>query len=151
MKLILSLALATVSAFTLVSADFLISQSDWTLTFCPSEDCQPEEGAQVLACPSNNASCKCYVDGNGSAGMDVGGDDITSDLSFMKMPKGICGSGALDFYKNPDGHWDMYIAGGDSSIKGRCTPRSGGFPCNRVIFSFDINYRLYCATSFCGT
>jgi hypothetical protein len=95
-----------------------------------------------VACPSNQMDCSCYVHNHATG--HVNGDP--QDQDFFQVEDGLCGMPELNFYLRDDGHWDLYVAGGDGEVLGTCYPNTGETFCQDNV----IVEQLVCYTYICN-
>jgi len=102
------LGAAILSIFTLaarqVAADFHVLQMY-----------KGENFEYYTSCPSDYYKCDCFQKGY-RAGKVVGSP---YDSSFS-IDSGLCGMPKLDFWKQSDGNYYIYLSAGDGQVQGTC-------------------------------
>jgi hypothetical protein len=98
---------------------------------------------KYIACPSNYFNCDCFTNGDrsGTVAGDVAGGD------FFQVESGLCGMPQMNFYKNGDGSWDFYAAGGDGDVLGQCYGNGAEDFCGSKV----VDDRLVCYSYVCGS
>jgi hypothetical protein len=139
MKLAQSLALLTGASFTVLSA---------LANFHIVQGIAPGGGAGLEACPSNYYNCDCLENGVRAARVVVNGNGVGSlPASFFSVDAGLCGLGQLNFYKQADGTWNIYVNEGDGTLQGTCNSNTAVNSCSD---GFIFNDELVCYSYICG-
>ncbi|KAJ8101690.1 hypothetical protein POJ06DRAFT_299667 [Lipomyces tetrasporus] len=137
--------------FLLCRADFHVSAVvKGDIASCGREaTCQFNYDNYVIACPSNYYGCDCF-DGH-NRGVEASGDieDINGS-SFFQIGSGLCGMGALNFYKQGDASWQFYVDGGDGSLQGTCYDNTASDYCWDAVGSASVSDRLVCYSYICN-
>ncbi|KAL7936003.1 hypothetical protein V8C35DRAFT_278234 [Trichoderma chlorosporum] len=123
----------------------------WTAGFASADFHIMESANNIintkLAIPSNKYNC----DGiKYSLGLNEIDGSIGS--SYMSMRDGdLCGAKNLDFYKQNDGSYKFYTAGGDGSVQGQCyhNEASKGVIDNCWESLYPYDEKLICYTYLC--
>lgn len=76
----------------------------------------------VTLVPDGQLTCNNAANSKSSAGVSL-------VQSYMKVKNGICNSGPLDFYRTQNGGFDIYRAGGNGQVAGRCYATGGYSTC----------------------
>ena len=136
MKLTQSLALLVVAAFTIPFA---------LANFYVLKPVNPHQA--VFSCPANYHNCECMDDGSRNEPILVNGR-LAFDLpdSFFSIQAGLCGMGQLNFYKQGDGHWEIYVDQGDGSVQGECSSKAA----DRTSCFNQYDDKLICTSYICG-
>jgi hypothetical protein len=146
--------LLTASLFTLshVAADFHISAVvGGSVGYCsPDGGCIDNYNNRVVACPSNYWNCDCFSKGDRGVLVDNGNIQDITGLNYFQTDPGLCGMGAMNFYKQGDGSWVFYVAGGDGSLQGKCYNNSGSDYCWYALGSDSVRDRLVCYSYICN-
>ncbi|KAH8812848.1 hypothetical protein F5884DRAFT_317650 [Xylogone sp. PMI_703] len=144
-KIIAALGLAS-----LVAADFHILTGPCSIA--PGFGGELED--YVVACPSNYYNCDC-INGGDRAGHLQDGDTpvdgiTTTDSDYFQI-SGMCGVGAMNFYKNDDNSWTFYLDGGDGSVQGTCYAGDNSIKdCNSFSAACSVSNILVCYSYICN-
>ncbi|KAL6713393.1 hypothetical protein ACLMJK_008858 [Lecanora helva] len=70
---------------------------------------------------------------------------------FMHLDQGLCGSGALNFYKRDNDTYEFYADGGDGSVLGTCYKGDGSTEaCGSGLGICDFKEQYVCYTYLCN-
>ncbi|KAL7911297.1 hypothetical protein GGI35DRAFT_478660 [Trichoderma velutinum] len=110
--------------------------------------------SDVVACPSNYYNCDCMLWGDRAGFLRAGDTPVdglaTTGSTYFQL-SGMCGVGNMDFYKQGDGSWLFYIAGGDGSVQGTCYNGDNSIKdCFGVSASCSWTNILVCYSQICN-
>ncbi|KAJ6440236.1 dyp-type peroxidase [Purpureocillium lavendulum] len=100
----------------------------------------------AIACPSNEYNCDCFANGK-SAALTPGNPG--SD-SYFQVKAGLCGMGALSFYKDGN-NYKFYVANGNGNQIGTCYPNSAAtVGCSTTFGAENYVDGYVCYSSVCN-
>ncbi|KAK4228867.1 hypothetical protein QBC38DRAFT_136259 [Podospora fimiseda] len=101
------------------------------------------------ACPSPGFGCGCISSGIGRACVNPQYENLWKGPSVNWFStNSICNSPKLDFWRQPDGHWNIYVSGQVGQKKGECWKADTTASCLGGEVEW-FNW-FWCYTEYCG-